>query len=112
MNSQKLNTLISIEAPAISRGASGGAKKTWSVHAKDCWAQRRDMSGNERSASSSAGGQVAVARVEFLLRERNGITAQMRVIHKGQALGITHVKPMADYPGWMILTCDTGLNDG
>ena len=53
-----------------------------------------------------------MARVEFVLRARDGLTAQMRVLHKGQILDITHVKPLADYPGWMILTCDTGLNNG
>lgn len=111
MHSLQLDTRIRIEVRTTAKGASGGIKSTWALHL-ECYAQRRDMSGNERSASAAAGGQVAVARVEFVLRARDGITAQMRVVHKGQLLNITHVKPLADYPGWMILTCDTGLNDG
>lgn len=111
MHSLQLDTRIRIEARTTTKGASGGIKSTWTLHL-ECWAQRRDMSGNERGASSAAGGQVAVARVEFVLRARDGLTAQMRVLHKGQILDITHVKPLADYPGWMILTCDTGLNNG
>ena len=111
MHTLQLDTRIRIEARTTTKGASGGIQTAWALH-QECWAQRRDMSGNERSASTAAGGQVAVARVEFVLRAREGITAQMRVVHKGQIFNIAHVKPLADYPGWMILTCDTGLNNG
>ncbi|WP_313074460.1 head-tail adaptor protein [Melaminivora sp.] len=111
MRAGKLRDRIRIEERTVTRGASGGIKTAWATYWQ-CWAQRRDMSGSERSASSAAGGQVAVARVEFLLRERAGISTQMRVVDGTQLLGITHVKPLADYPGWMVLTCDTGLNDG
>lgn len=110
MQSQQLDTVIQVEALTVTRGASGGMQKQWAVHAEP-YAQRRDLSGNERAASS-AGGEVAVARVEFILRERDGITEQMRVRHKGKLFGITHVKPLADYRGWMVLTCDTGRKDG
>lgn len=68
MQSQQLDTRIQVEAVNITRGASGGVQKDWTPHSQP-WAQRRDLSGNERAASS-AGGQVAVARVEFVLRER------------------------------------------
>lgn len=110
MQSQQLDTRITIEAVNITRGASGGVVKSWALHAEP-WAQRRDLSGNERSASS-AGGQVAVARVEFVLRERADLNEKMRVRHKGKVHNITHIKPLADYRGWMVLTCDTGVNDG
>lgn len=110
MQSQQLDTRIAIDAVTITRGASGGVVKGWTLLAEP-WAQRRDMSGNERAASS-AGGQVAVARVEFVLRERGDITPKMRVRHKGQVFNIEHVKPLADYRGWMVLTCGTGGNDG
>lgn len=111
MHTLQLDTRIRIEARTTTKGASGGIKTAWALHL-ECWAQRRDMSGNERSASNAAGGQVPVARVEFVIRSRAGVAAQMRVVHKGQLLNITHAKPLADHPGWMILTCDTGLNNG
>lgn len=111
MHSLQLDSRIEIQALTVGKGVSGGMKKSWALHL-DCWAQRRDQSGNERQASSGGGGQVALARVEFVLRQRDGITEQMRVLHKGQFHDIKHVKPLADYPGWMILTCDTGVNDG
>lgn len=110
MHSQQLDARIQIQLPTVTKGASGGMKNTWAEHVT-CWAQRRDQSGNERGAAA-AGGVVAVARVEFVIRVRDGITEQMRVVHKGRFHNIQHVKPLADYPGWMILTCDTGVNDG
>lgn len=110
MQSQQLDTRIEVQAVNITRGASGGVQKAWTLLAQP-YAQRRDLSGNERGASS-AGGQVAVASVEFVLRERGDITPKMRVRHKGQVFNIEHVKPLADYRGWMVLTCDTGANDG
>ncbi|MDA8522313.1 head-tail adaptor protein [Acidovorax sp. NCPPB 4044] len=85
-------------------------KTTWAEHLS-CWAQRRDHGGAERAATA-AGGVVAVARVEFVVRLRDGITEKMRVLHKARYHNIQHVKPLADYPGWMVLTTDTGVNDG
>lgn len=111
MHSLQLDTRIEIESRTVGKGTSGGIVTAW-LPRLDCFAQRRDMSGSERQASSAAGGQVAVARVEFVLRRRDTITAGMRVRHRGQVHNIAHVKPLADYPGWMVLTCDTGVNDG
>ncbi len=110
MHSLQLDARILIEAPTVTRGSSGGIKTTWAEHLT-CWAQRRDQSGLERAAAS-AGGAITVARVEFVLRVREGINEQMRVIHRARHHNIQHVKPLADHPGWMVLTCDTGANDG
>ena len=111
MHTLQLNTRITLQKPTTARGNSGGFRVAWTPHLT-CWAQRRDMSGGERGASSAAGGLAAQARVEFVLRERAGITAHMRVLHQGETLNIIHVKPLADFPGWMVLTCDTGHHDG
>lgn len=110
MQSQQLDTRIAIDRVTIGKGSSGGKTKTWALHV-EVWAQRTDYSGNERRATS-AGGEVAVARVEFLVRQRDDLDETMRVRHKGKIFNIQHVKPLATQRGWMVLTCDTGANNG
>ena len=111
MQSQQLDTRIEIDRLTVTNGASGGVLKDWALHANP-FAKRTDLSGNERNASAAAGGKVAVARTEFLIRERGDLDTTMRVRHKGGVFNIQHIKPLANYRGWMVLTCDTGLNDG
>lgn len=110
MNSQQLDTRIAIDRVTIGKGSSGGKTKAWALHA-EVWARRTDYSGTERRATSS-GGEVAVARVEFLIRLRDDLDETMRVRHKGKFFNIQHVKPLVNDRGWMVLTCDTGANDG
>lgn len=111
MNSQDLDTRIAIDRVTVGKGSSGGKTKTWAHHA-DLWARRADYSGTERSATAAAGGEIAVARVEFHVRMRDDLDETMRVRHKGKTFNIQHVKPLVAQRGWMVLTCDTGVNDG
>ncbi|SFU81694.1 phage head-tail adaptor, putative, SPP1 family [Paenacidovorax caeni] len=108
----KLTQRITLQAPVVARGRSGGQSKTWTDAATDVPAAVRNLSGNERRASSSAGGEVAQARAEFTLRWRPGITAQMRVLYGGAIYNIVHVNDFMARREFLILTCDTGLNDG
>lgn len=110
MNSQDLDTRINIDSLQVAKGTSGGMQKAWVLHTT-VWAKRTDYSGAERKASS-AGGEVAVARVEFLIRLRDDLLETMRVRHRGKVFDIQHIKPLANARGWMVLTCDTGGNDG
>lgn len=110
MNSQDLDTRINIDSLQVVKGTSGGLQKAWVLHTT-VWAKRTDYSGTERKASN-AGGEVAVARVEFLMRLRDDLVETMRVRHKGKVFDIQHVKPLANSRGWMVLTCDTGVNNG
>ena len=110
MNSQDLDTRINIDSLQVAKGTSGGMQKAWVLHTT-VWAKRMDYSGTERKVSS-AGGEVAVARVEFLVRLRDDLDETMRVRHKGKIFNIQHVKPLAMQRGWMVLTCDTGANNG
>lgn len=110
MRAGDLRDRISIDSLQVAKGASGGMQKAWVLHAT-VWAKRMDYSGAERKASS-AGGEVAVSRVEFLIRLRDDLLETMRVRHKGKVFDIQHIKPLANARGWMVLTCDTGVNDG
>lgn len=110
MDIGKLDQPITLQASTVSKGSSGGIVKAWADVAK-CWASVRHLSGNERQ-SSSAGGQVAEARTEITIHWRPGVTAQMRVLHRGMAYNIRHVNDLMARRECLILTCDTGVNDG
>lgn len=106
----QLDQKITLQSNAVSKDASGGMVKTWGEVAKP-WAAVRHLGGNERRASS-AGGQAAQARTEFTIYARPGINEQMRVLYRGKIYNITHVNPYTDRGAWMLLTCDTGVNNG
>lgn len=112
MQNGRLTERITIEYPTLSRGPSGGQSKTWQVLAKDVAASRRDYSGNEKPATGIAGGEVATARVEFTVHWRPDITSLMRVRHSTELCNIRHVNNFAGRRESLILTCDTGVNDG
>jgi SPP1 family predicted phage head-tail adaptor len=107
----KLNQRIALQVPAIGKDASGGITKAWSDTATNVPAAVRHMSGTERQATS-VGGQVAEARTEFTLRYRPGVTAQMRVLYRGAVYNVRHVNDFMARREFLILTCDTGVNDG
>lgn len=111
MQAGRLNRRITLQNLTVSKGASGGMKKTWANFATSIAAAVRNMSGNERQASS-AGGQVAEARTEFTIRYRSGVTADMRVLYAGAVYNIRHVNDWMGKRESLVLTCDTGVNDG
>ncbi len=108
MSSDELDKRITIEQMTQVKGASGGSTKTWAQFAK-VWARKMDLSGNERRVTTH-GGEASEARTEFKIRHRIGVTAAMRVSYGGAYYNIKHVKDL--YGIWMILTCDTGVNNG
>ena len=107
----KLTQRITLQAPTIGKGTSGGITKAWADVAANVPAAVRHLSGNERQASS-AGGQVAEARTEFTVRYRAGVTAKMRVLYEGAVYNIRHVSDYMAKHESLLLTCDTGVNDG
>ena len=107
----RLDRRITLQSLTVGKGTSGGMTKTWSDFATSIAAAVRNLSGNERQASS-AGGQVAQARTEFTIRYRAGVTAQMRVLYAGSVYNIQHVNDWMGKRESLVLTCDTGVNDG
>ncbi|SFB96614.1 phage head-tail adaptor, putative, SPP1 family [Polaromonas sp. OV174] len=112
MHSQQLDKLIEIQQHQVSKGRSGGIVKNWGVFLPSVYAAVRHLSGNERQATSAAGGQVAVARTEFRIRFRPGITGLMRIKHGEAIYNIDHVNPLNEGGDWLILTSYTGVNNG
>ncbi len=107
----ELNRRLTLQRQDVTRGSSGGIEKRWSDIAVNIACAVRELSGNERQ-SSSAGGKVAVARTEFTIRWRPGVVAQMRALYGGRIYDIQHVSDFKARREFLILTCDTGLNDG
>lgn len=105
-----LNKRITIQSLTQGKDSVGGNTKAWSSVAT-VWAGVRNLSGNERSATAH-GGQVAAARTEFTLRYRAGIAADMRVSYAGRLYDIKHVNDVNEEHRMLVLTCDTGVNDG
>ena len=108
----KLNRRIALQTPQVVKGASGGATKAWADVASNIPAAVRHSSGNERRATSVGGGQLAEVRTEFTIRWRPGVTASMRVVYDGAPYNIRHVNDFMARREFLILTCDTGVNDG
>lgn len=106
-----LNRRIVIEALTQTKDAQGGVVDTWASFAT-VWAQIKNLSGNERHLTQAGGGQVAEARTEFTIRFLSGVTAKHRISYGGKVFNIKHVNDYAEEHRFMVLTCDTGLNDG
>lgn len=105
-----LNRRITIEALTQTQDSQGGMVDSWAT-AFTVWAKVMNLSGNERKLTNQ-GGKVAEARTEFTVRYNAGITAKHRVSYNGKLYNITHVNDYNENHRFMILTCDTGMNDG
>lgn len=112
MQTGKFNERITIEHLTVAKGTSGGIQKTWAPFAANIAASRRDFGGNEKPASAAAGGQVALARTEFTVHWMPGVDDTMRVLHEGAVHNIRHVNNFAGRRQSLVLTCETGVNDG
>ncbi|KAB2902134.1 MAG: phage head closure protein [Burkholderiaceae bacterium] len=108
----KLTQRVTLQSVTVGKGASGGVEKQWADIAAGLPAAVRHMSGNERQATAAAGGQVAEARTEITIRWRPGITASMRILYGGSVYNIRHVNDFMARREFLVLTCETGVNDG
>lgn len=106
----QLNKRIAIQSLAQTKDAHGGMVDTWTDVAP-VWAGIKNLSGNERRVTKE-GGQGAEARTEMTIRYRAGIIEKMRVLYGGKIYNIKHVNDFNEGHRFMILTCDTGVNDG
>jgi len=106
-----LNRRIKIEKLTQSKDAQGGMVDTWALQFP-VWAKVMHLSGNDKRLTDQ-GGKVAEARTEFTARYKRGVNAsQYRVVYDEKIYNIKHVNDWNEEHEWMILTCDTGLNDG
>jgi SPP1 family predicted phage head-tail adaptor len=103
--------LITIQARTGGKDSEGGITDGWADHLPNIFAGVKNLSGNEKMATSQ-GGQAAVARTEFDILYRDGIDETMRIQYKGKIYNIDHVNNLNEENKRLILTSNTGLNDG
>jgi len=108
--SRDLNRRIVIEALTQTKDTQGGMVDSWAV-AFTVWAKIMNLSGNERTLTTH-GGDVPEARTEFTVRYNSGITAKHRINYAGKLYNIKHVNDFNEQHRFIILTCDTGVNQG
>ena len=113
MDGWKLIHKVNVEEPTQGKGAAGGRTTSWAAvpGMSGVAAFVNELNGNERRATAH-GGQAAEARAEIFIRYRDGVNESMRVVHDGRYFNIRHVKPLGGRKKWLLLTCDTGVNDG
>lgn len=101
---------ITLQTGTPGKDAAGGSTTVW-VDWKRPWAKVAPLSGNERRATDH-GGQVVEARTEFVIHYQPGVDESMRVSYAGKFYNIRHVKDINEAHEYLVLTCDTGVNDG
>lgn len=104
----KLDRRITLQQTATGKDASGGFTTAW-VDVTQLWASVRNFAGDEREQTKSGGGQAAVARTEFTIHYRAGVTAAMRIRFGAAVYEIRHVNDWMDRHEFIVLTCDTGV---
>lgn len=108
----ELDKLINIEALTQTKDSSGGMVDSWVPFAQDVWAKVMNLSGNEKKVTAY-GGQVAEARTVFTVRHMPGITeTKHRITFEGKLYNIKHLNDYNAKKVFMLITCDTGVNDG
>src|SRR3990167_7613878 len=105
-----LDKRITIETLTQTKDGEGGMSDAWGS-AVSMWAGVKNLSGNERNATAH-GGQTAEARTEFTIRYRTGINSTMRVSYGSKRYNIRHINDFNEEHRFLVLTCDTGVNDG
>jgi SPP1 family predicted phage head-tail adaptor len=105
-----LDKRIVIETLTQTKDSEGGMSDAWGSPI-NTWAKIANLSGNERHITAH-GGQVAEARTEFTIRYRTGINEKMRVTYNSKIYNIRFINDFAEDHRFLVLTCDTGVNDG
>lgn len=107
----QLNKQITIQSRTGTKDAEGGMVDSWADFAADLWAKVNNLSGNERQATAKGGDRLD-ARTEFTIYYLDGITNKMRVSFGGKYYNIRHVNNYMENNEYLVITCDTGGNDG
>lgn len=106
----QLNRRVTIESLSQAKDSHGGMVDTWTLFV-NVWAQIKNLSGNDKKITAY-GGQAGEARTEFTIRYISGLTHKHRISYNGKKYNIQHVNDWNEEHRFMVLTCDTGLNDG
>lgn len=104
----QLDQRVVLQSKTTSRASNGEEVVTWGPHAV-VWAKVQQLRGKEYFA----GGQMQdVVDVKVLIRYRDDVTRDMRVMWKGQPLDIVSVIAVEGRQGGLELMCLSGARNG
>lgn len=106
-----LREVISFEDLVVTKGASGGALKSWVPFLADVPAQVIHQTGAEKEATSK-GGRAAVSTKLFRIRYEPGLQARMRILYDGKAYDIDDINNVKERDVVLAITATTGRGDG
>lgn len=98
----RLNHRITIEVATETKDAAGQPVASWSTFAT-VWADRRDVKGGERFASSQ---NIAERAATFRIRWRGDVNEKMRVLDEGATYEIVGIAGDRR-GGWLELSCSS-----
>lgn len=108
---RRLDKRVRVEVSTITKGASGGMVKAWSLVGVR-WAGISGKAGMKQSATD-AGGDVPEATHVITMHYLAGVTATThRIKHGAQVFEILHVHDVLAQGVRMDLLCRTGVSDG
>jgi SPP1 family predicted phage head-tail adaptor len=105
----KLRHRVSLEEMSETIDSYGQREPYWS-HVADLWAAIEPLSAKEFIAAQQLQSQVTT---RITIRYRSGVTAGMRIVHRGTIYNIAGV--LADKDSgieYLTLPCSSGVNDG
>ena len=111
----KFTKRVTLQQNTPGKENTGGMVDTWADLATipNVWARVMSVSGNEISLTNK-GGQVSNARTEITIRYRTDLPAaeKMRVLYNSKIYNVNFIKDFEEQHVELILSCDTGRNDG
>lgn len=112
MSAGDLNQRITFQQLTQTKDSEGGMVDSW-ADLKTVWANRNNLTGDAKSATGNAGGEVREAKTVFTVRYHAALeNDQLRILHKGRVFQVRHCNNYLQSNEWLIFTCGTGVNNG
>lgn len=109
---KQLDKHVRIETSTLTRGTSGGMRKSWALVCKR-WARISGRSGMKQGATTSGGGEVPQATHIISMYYLAGVTPTThRIVHRDAVYDILHVDDVLNQGVRMDLLCRTGVSNG
>ena len=98
----ELRERVTLQSPVRAPDGAGGGDVTWTSGAT-VWAKVEERGGSEHAAGERLAGH---ARLRVTIRYRSGVTAEMRVMWNGRALGIAALRDPDGRKRFLVLDCE------
>lgn len=100
---------VSLQERILTQDSDGNPITAWEEVSAP-WASVEPLSAREFIAAQA---QQSAVTTRIRIRYRDGVNAQMRVVHRGRTYNIQGVLPDPDSGlEWLTLPCSEGVNDG